>query len=167
MESCSTCVGGPLCPPCESVTEFLSRCLDGDEIWARAASTDKDSGGAERVIEGGAQWLWMSDSQDRVPTVPFSGSVLEESPVTLTALRGTPGEEHIAVLRCGEGSSRVPSGVAGHVVRHDPASVMLRVEVQRRLLEMCRKGDVPPEVVLLMVQPYRGHPGFDASWQID
>lgn len=77
------------------------------------------------------------------------------------------------------------TGIAEHIVRHDPVRVLAEVDAKRRIIALCEpplvdvtgpddteRQYIPGEgepwglpVLRLMALPYAGHPDYDEAWR--
>jgi hypothetical protein len=118
----------------DDLGRWLTACFDEDTLWATEASRRY----GEPAPEGGVHWQWETNSTDEVLT-PNPG--IEELVggdnfrVSLRSRETWPthsvGELPQFAIPVAE---EVPSAVAGHIVRHDPARVLREIEVDRELL---------------------------------
>ncbi|MFF2502213.1 DUF6221 family protein [Streptomyces sp. NPDC058067] len=59
------------------------------------------------------------------------------------------------------------TGIAEHIVRHDPARVLAEVEVKRQLLEGAQRwegGTLEDYILAPLARVWRDHPDFDPVW---
>jgi hypothetical protein len=135
----------------DAALSWLHTQIDSDEQWARAASEPyrhADEGSA--APESGVHWVWVT-GENWDPVTP--------DPVTMEFIEGPDGSwvSNLATVEqwpvthdLGGGKSRVwmaprtyadsigemDPAAAGHIVRHDPAAVLRRVESDRLILAM-------------------------------
>lgn len=147
------------------ILDFWAACLEEDRLWAQQASRSH-----ERYLATGVHWQWADGDTDEVIELdPFtmdqvgSGCLASAEKFPLEYVGGLG--PIFAILSAEE----VPVAVAGHIVRNDPATALLRIESEERLLTMCRDGSLGErarDVALTVVQRYREHPHFSDEWDI-
>ncbi|MFD6552782.1 DUF6221 family protein [Streptomyces sp. NPDC058398] len=135
------------------LVDFLLARFDEDAEMARAWPDDQrdwEVSGARYVTYA------ASSAQEQVMAIGVGGST-------------PPGWERITV-------KRDVSGLAAHIVRHDPARTLADIESKQRIvanlaavqLEQSTLRELRSplaEVTLRMLaQPYRDHPDFDPTW---
>jgi hypothetical protein len=115
---------------------WLHAQIDEDERWAQEASRDGD-----RYTPAGEHWRWECEDTDTPATIdPMLSEYVEGvdgAPVGLRSVEGYPSTwgatlHHIAI----RGQEELPAGVAGHIIRHDPARVLAEVDAKRRRLDL-------------------------------
>jgi hypothetical protein len=135
------------------VTDLVARltaALDETEAWARAASqTYEYADEGSKVPEGGVHWRWVvGENWDEVTPDPMTTQFLEGPDGSWSANLATV-EEWPSTSRIDEERTRttmmrrvyanaideMDPAAAGHIVRHDPASVLRMVAAHRKLLD--------------------------------
>lgn len=120
---------------------FIEARLTEDELWAKAASTQPSYYVDERPVpEAGLHWTWaVGESWEPYPVDPleeFVGETAHDYAPTLVTVEQWPSRYggRMSQTKVLGNCEEVPSGVGGHIVRHDPARVLREVEAKRRLL---------------------------------
>lgn len=133
----------------DDLVRWLGQQLDEDELWAREAS--RRSG--EQAPSDGVHWQWTDPETDQVVTPDpardeFVGGeegfrVSLRSRETWRTASGVGDLPQFAIPTAEE----VPSAVGGHIIRHDPARVLLEIDAKRELLRQYEhlKYDVTPD----------------------
>jgi hypothetical protein len=132
------------------MTKWLLKQIDDDLLWATEASR---RGGApspdmvELPVVTGAHWQWESPEDDSVITPnpgrsqfvggPDEFRVSLRSRETWPTRNGTGPLPQFAVPNAEE----VPSAVGGHIIRHDPASVIRTAKAHKVIVLRCIKQD--------------------------
>ena len=64
------------------------------------------------------------------------------------------------------------TGIAEHIVRHDPARVLAEVEAKRRTMArienhaaLMGRDEIHGDLLRLLALPYAVHPDYNASWK--
>jgi hypothetical protein len=173
------------------LVEFLNARYDEDEWWAREASRLRDQEGQP----AGDHWQWEATDIDQVLVLDPSQYEHVNDGVGSVSLRS---RELYPTNFVGDlpnfaigAASEVPTTVAGHVVRHDPARVLAEVEAKRRIVESAAEimdrgafpegvsdGRDPDEVesdeglaalaeyhLRLLALPYADHPDYREEWR--
>jgi len=118
------------------VVRWVGEQFNEDELWAIEASRQGDKSSAE----GGVHWRWMNTATDEeiVPDPERESYVGEmaEAAVDLRSRETWPTASGIGELPqfAIRYSEEVPSAVGGHIVRHDPARVLLEIDAKRQLI---------------------------------
>lgn len=124
----------------ERIAAFVRDRLVEDELWALAASATPDADG---TVTSGLHWTWaLGDNWEPVdidPTATYVGEAIEfDGPISLVTTEEFP-LSYGGTLRhqIAHVSDEVRTGDAGHIVRHDPASVLRRAEATRAVVAAC------------------------------
>lgn len=194
--------------PGVGLVAFLRARLDEDELWARTASTTAPGGFAQEQWDPGhavtgVHWQWLRTDEEEEwepftpdPADPDQGSYpahlasVELHAITPdgTRWRRQPWYPLFALY----GAEEFHPAAAGHIQRHDPASVLADVAGRRALLEWCerevidgldltgmgradwlasnpRRAEIRTAVFALkaMAARYVAHPHFHPDWRID
>ena len=121
----------------ERYAAFVTARLHEDEMWAVAASTHYRKG----VIPGGAQWHWVgNDTDEPVPVVLNTDGedvlAFEDHYISLRSVQELPSYDGTTTLPImSPYVDEIHTGVAGHIIRQDPARTLRRVEAARRMLD--------------------------------
>lgn len=116
------------------IATWLGRQLDEDAMWAREASRDRHGD-----VPTGSHWQWVNNHDDRVLTPdPAAEEWLDED-----SEAGQPALRSVEEFDAGSyelpqfpihNAEEILTVVAGHIVRHDPASVLRDVAAKRKIL---------------------------------
>lgn len=116
---------------------FIEARLAEDELWAKAASSDRD---ASATVPGGIHWTWATgDDWDPVeadPLEPYMGGYDGQwsQPVVLRSVEefetNSVGPLPVKVAE----SDELRTADGAHIARHDPARVLREVVAKRALL---------------------------------
>lgn len=115
---------------------FVRARLDDDELWAKAASADRD--GAS-TVPGGVHWTWGVggnwDPVDPDPLEPYIGGYDGQwsQAVTLRSVEEFESSAGPLPLHIAE-SEELRTADGAHIVRHDPARVLLQVTAIEAIL---------------------------------
>lgn len=126
--------------PTDEILPWLQAAIDEDELWALAASAPlwPEDG---PTVAGGVHWTWaVGDNWEPINVDPLAEYVGEDhggSAVNLITRESWP-------TRYGNGrtinhqvleADEVRTGDAGHIVRWDPARVLLEIAIKRLIIE--------------------------------
>jgi len=169
-----------------TLTEFLLARIAEDEWWAREASR-RD----EAYVETGVHWRWEFNDTDVVATIdPLASEWLgldDEANGFKMSLRSV---EEFPTATVGPlpqfaigYAEEVPTTIAGHIARHDPARVLAECEAKRRIVERhadetpyCSSGawedtthaemsGVVCPTLALLASVYADHPDYQELWR--
>jgi hypothetical protein len=116
------------------IVKFIRARLDDDEWWAREASRPR----ASAPVPGGVHWQWVDSAGDQVLAIdPVLGELLNDGGrADLRSVEEFPSSVGPLPLFAVSYPEEVPTVVAGHIVRHDPARVLREVAAHRLVLEL-------------------------------
>lgn len=150
----------------EQAAAYARQQLDREEWWAREAS--RDSLYPERPMpENGERWIWRENeggepieldpaTDEYIPGSPFLGSV-EKYPNE----RWGPDPRLVVLVE------EMPTTVGGHIINHDPASVLIDISIKRTIIDNALANPATHGfLVLLLVQRWRDRPDFNPAWRI-
>jgi Family of unknown function (DUF6221) len=180
----------------DATLSWLHAQLDSDEQWARAASEPyRHADEGSTAPESGVHWVWVAgENWDPVTPDPVAMEFIEGTDGSWSANLATV-EQWPVTRDLGGGKSRgwmaprtyadsigeMDPSAAGHIVRHDPAAILRRVESDRRILAMydaaqdTASHDAESEarfylmcdVVKAMAHRFADLPGFPAVLRMD
>jgi hypothetical protein len=163
-----------------NLAEFLLARIDEDEWWAHEASR-RD----ETYVPDGIHWQWVFPDDDSVADLdpardPYVGGNSDHGyTVSLCSVEQFPTMSvgplpQFAISHAEE----VPTVVAGHIARHDPARVLAECEAKRSVLALHRSGDAWCDycshsvvddrcpTIRALAAVFRDHPDFDPAWSV-
>ena len=125
----------------DELVAFLRRCVDEDELWAKAASADRDG---KTTVPGGVHWTWAVGEQwepvEADPLQPYMGGYDGQwsNPVVLRTVEEWQldwgGPNNKLPLKIAE-SEELRTADGAHIALHDPARVLREVEATRRHID--------------------------------
>lgn len=133
------------------IREWLSRQLDEDEAWARAACQAYPYATDKTLPEGGVHWRWVA-GQYWTTVIPdpatdtYSLVGFDIGAANLATVEEWPTDrpdKPMPRVYANE-ITEMDSSAAGHIARHDPARVLAEVAAKRRILELHRRADAEP-----------------------
>lgn len=162
----------------EQLARFLRARYDELAWWAREASRDRGD-----YTEGGEHWQWVDGESDQVLSVdpmvsgyPYDPSGVESYGASLRSVEQYPGQSvsytlpHFVIHTAEE----VSATVAGHIIRHDPATALADLDAKQKLIDMCLSwardvgGDAEAcaaEALRILAQSFAEHPDFQPEWR--
>lgn len=170
-----------------AIAGFIRARLDEDESWARAASLPyryADKGAT--APNDGVHWQWVAGEQwEPVALNPVMSEFVAEpgEPCHLVSVETWPvttrvNERVISVRQQARPYDHeiveMELSAAGHIVRHDPASVLRRITVDREMVERLVSlgaaemgGQIVAQagiLLRLMASRWNQHPHFQSHW---
>lgn len=136
----------------ELAAAFVEARVAEDEAWAWAASSPYEHADeGAKPPPGGAHWAWgVGDDWTPVEPDPVVAEFVggpDEYSCTLVTVEGWPTtyqipghEPYTRTARRSYGTvEEMDSSAGGHILRHDPAATLRRVQADRKLLELVRR----------------------------
>lgn len=162
------------------LVEFLRARLDEDEQWALAASKPyPHAEGSPPVPPEGVHWQWVIGANwDPVEPNPVEDEFVAPlgDSCTLATVETWPS------VNLGYPMNRtyanevveMDAAAAGHIARHDPASVLRKVEAKRLVVDECdvtiKRGDIDDGLASIVLHAlagaYANHPEFREEWRV-
>jgi hypothetical protein len=125
----------------DELVAFVLRCVDEDELWAKAASADRDG---KTTVPAGVHWTWAVGAQwepvEADPLQPYMGGYDGQwsNPVVLRTVEEWPldwgGPDNTLPVKIAE-SEELRTADGAHIALHDPARVLREVESKRALIK--------------------------------
>lgn len=164
----------------DDLVQFLRDRFDEDVLWATEASRIE---GIEQAPEGGVHWRWVSDDTDEELTPDPSkertvGYETETSHVSLRSCEEWPSPSSDTPLPQFVLHTEEPhSASAGHIIRHDPARVLVEIDAKRSVLDLAERARDHHETFVsgfaaalentlrLHALAYADHPDYRTEWR--
>lgn len=162
----------------DDIAAWLTAIWDEQEWWASEASRDRNG-----HTPTGEHWQWECSNDHVVTPQPLTDEALEcpecESSVSLRSVEAYP-TTSVGLLPnfAIHTAEDISSTVAGHIIRHDPAAVLARIEADRQILRLhspnqpaakqwCDTDQLtwPCRTVRLLALPHATRPGYREEWR--